>query len=102
MKTLTTTDLNHVAGGLSKSADLSNSLSQINSSLSSLTQNKNSGGFDSTTRLMLVLAMSQNKNSGPTVIAGGGAPAYAAAPVAYGGGGPVINVSTRVRSRGWW
>jgi len=91
MQTLTTIALSNVHGGkTSKSSELTTALTSIQSSIKDVASQKNSGGFDSTTMLMLGLMMSQ-KNSGPTVVAG----APAAAPVVAGG--PVVNISTRIR-----
>jgi bacteriocin-like protein len=94
MKTLTTTALENVSGGASKSSELSTALTNIQSSIKDVANQKNnSGGFgDSSTMLMLGLMLSQKNSSGPTVVQAG-APAVAA-------GGPVVNISTRVR-RGW-
>ena len=92
MKTITTLALSHVNGG-TKSSDLTTALTSIQSSIKDVATSKNSGGLDSTTMLMLAMTMGQ-KNNGPTVVAG----APAAAPVVAGG--PIVNISTRVR-RGW-
>jgi hypothetical protein len=93
MKTLTTTVLENVSGGASKSSELTTALSSIQSSIKDVaSQKNNSGGLgDSSTMLMLGLMMSQKNSSGPTVVSAG-APAAAS--------GPVVNISTRVR-RGW-
>jgi len=92
MKTLTTNVLETVSGGASKSSELSTALSSIQSSIKDVAgQKNNSGGFDSTTMLMLTMMMGNKQSSGPTVVtAGAPAPAH----------GPIVNISTRVR-RGW-
>ncbi len=94
MQTITTTQLEVVSGGASKSTEISSALTGVKDALNSATTNKNSssGGLgDPMTMMMMGLMMSQ-KNQGPTVVSAG-APAAAV-------GGPVINVNTRVR-RGW-
>jgi hypothetical protein len=94
MQTITTTQLEVVSGGASKSTEISSALTGVKDALNAATTNKNSSGGlgDPMTMMMMGLMMSQ-KNQGPTVVAG--APA---APAVVGG--PVINVNTRVR-RGW-
>ncbi len=89
MQTITTLALSNVNGGASKSSELTTALTSIQSSIKDVAANKNNGGLDSTTFLMLGLMMSQ-KNSGPTVVAGAAAPAVVA-------GGPQVNISTRIR-----
>lgn len=94
MQTITTNDLEVVSGGASKSTEITTALNGVKDALSSATKNNQSSGLgDSSTMLMLGLMLSQ-RNQGPTVVAAGGAPA---APVV---GGPIVNISTRVR-RGW-
>lgn len=88
MQTITTTALSTVNGGASKSSELTTALSSIQSSIKDVASQKSSG-IDPTMMLVLAMTMSQ-KSSGPTVVAG--APA---APVVAGG--PVVNISTRVR-----
>jgi hypothetical protein len=91
MTTITTLALSNVHGGKSsKSSELTTALASIQSSIKDVASSKNSGGLDSTTFLMLGLMMSQNKSSGPTVVAGAAAPAVVA-------GGPQVNISTRIR-----
>ena len=92
MKTITTIALSTVNGG-TKSSELTTALTSIQSSIKDVANQKNSGGLDSTTMLLLAMTMGQ-KNNGPTVVAGGAAPAQVVQ------GGPIVNVSTRVR-RGW-
>jgi len=87
MKTLTTTALENVNGGTSKSSELTSALTSIQSSIKDVANQKNNNGLDPT-MLMVVMMASQRNQSGPTVVA-----APAAAPV----GGPVVNISTRVR-----
>jgi len=86
MKTLTTNALENVNGG--KSSEISTALTSIQSSIKDVANQKNNGGLDSTTMLMLGLMMSQKSSGGATVVAS----APAAAPA-----GPVVNISTRVR-----
>jgi bacteriocin-like protein len=85
MQTLTTHDLATISGG--KNGEISTALASIQSSIKDVASQRNSGGFDSTTMLMLGLMMSQ-RNQGPTVVAAGAAPAASA---------PVVNISTRAR-----
>jgi hypothetical protein len=92
MKTLTTNTLAIVSGGASKSSEITTALKGVTDALSSQKNNQSSSGFDSTTMLMLGLMMSK-QNSGPTVVQAG-----SPAPVVQGG--PIVNISTRVR-RGW-
>jgi hypothetical protein len=93
MKTLTTNVLSNVSGGASKSSELTTALSSIQSSIKDIgSKNNQSGGFDTTTMLMLTMMMGNKQSSGPTVVTAG-----APAPAAHG---PVVNISTRVR-RGW-
>ena len=92
MKTLTTTDLNIVSGGASKSSEVSTQLASLSSDIKSLASSKNNSGMDPMMGMMLALVMSKNNQSSPTVIAAPGA-----APAAHG---PIVNISTRVR-RGW-
>ncbi len=90
MKTITTNALENVNGG--KSSEITSALTSIQSSIKDVANQKNkSGGFDSTTMLMLGLMMSQKNSGGATVVAS----APAAAPAV----GPVVNISTRVRRR---
>ena len=91
MKTLTTTDLDTVSGGVSKNSEISTQLSSLSSDIKSLASSKSSSGFDPMMGIMLAMGMS-NKNQSPTVIAAPGA-----APASTG---PIVNISTRVR-RGW-
>jgi hypothetical protein len=94
MKTITTIALETVSGGASKSSEITTALNGVTSALSSVKTQQSSGfGSDPSSMMMLGLMMSQ-RNQGPTVVQAG-APA---APVVQGG--PIINVSTRVR-RGW-
>ena len=74
MKTLTTNDLANVSGGASKNSEVTTALTSIQSSLKDLGSQKNSGGMDGTTMLMLGLMMSQ-RNQAPTVVAAAPAPA---------------------------
>lgn len=95
MQTITTTQLEVVSGGASKSTEISSALNGVKDALSTATsKNSSSGGLgDPMTMMMMGLMLSQ-KNQGPTVVSAGAAPAPVVA------GGPVINVNTRVR-RGW-
>jgi hypothetical protein len=95
MQIITTIALETVNGGVSKSSEITTALNGVTSALSSVKNQSSSSGFgsDPTSMMMLGLMMSQ-RNQGPTVVQAG-APA---APVVQGG--PIINVSTRVR-RGW-
>lgn len=90
MKTITTNDLNTVCGGASKAnSDVTTQLSSLQSSIKDLASNQNNKSSD-LTPLLMVMALSQ-KQQGPTVVAAG-APA---APVVAGG--PIVNISNRVR-----
>lgn len=92
MKTLTTNTLATVSGGASKSSEITTALKDVTKGIEGLaSQKNNSGGFDSTTMLMLGLMLSK-QSSGPTVVAAG--------PAAAPAHGPIVNISTRVR-RGW-
>ncbi len=67
MKEISAQTLANVAGGARKSDQLNQTLTQVQSSISSLAQqNNNSGSSSTTTMLMLVMAM-QNRNQ--TVVA---------------------------------
>lgn len=90
MKTITTNDLNTVCGGASKAnSDVTAQLTSLQSSIKDLSANNNKSSSDSMLPLIMVMAMSQ-KQSAPTTVVAGGAPA----PVV---GGPVVNISNRVR-----
>ena len=67
MKEISAQTLEIVAGGASKSTQLNQTLTQVQSSISSLAQNQNNNGSsNTTTMLMLALAM-QNRQQ--TVVA---------------------------------
>jgi hypothetical protein len=90
MKTITTNDLNTVCGGASKgNSEVTAQLTALQSSIKDLSANNNKSSSNELMPLMMVMALSQ-KQSGPTVVAAGGA-----APAAVGG--PVVNISNRVR-----
>ncbi len=94
MQTITTNVLETVSGGASKSSEISSAISALGNEVKSIAANKNSSSsMDPTMMLVLAMTMGQ-KSSGPTVVSAG-APA---APVVAGG--PIVNISTRVR-RGW-
>jgi len=94
MKTLAHCDLASVNGGVSKNDQaLQTALTNITTSIKDVASNQNNNQSNSLLPIVMMLALSQ-RQQGPTVIAGGGAPAPA-----FGGfgGGPVVNVSTRIR-----
>jgi hypothetical protein len=91
MKTITTNDLNTVCGGASKAdSAVTSQLTALQSSIKDLSNNNNKSSSNELLPLIMVMALSQ-KQSGPTVVAAGGA---APAPVV---GGPIVNISNRVR-----
>lgn len=94
MKTLDQCDLISVNGGVSKNAQaLQTALTSITQQIQSVANNQNKDQNSFLLPMVMMLALS-NRQQGPTVIAGGGAPA----PMFGGGGfGPVVNVSTRIR-----
>ena len=94
MKTIDTTDLVNVSGGVSTRSSSNDAITQSLTTLQSSIKDIANKPKDDNSMLFLVMAMSMNRSS-PTVVAGGGAPAYAAGPPVAAG--PVINVSTRVR-----
>ena len=67
MKELNAQTLEIVAGGARKSDQLNATLTQVQSSISSLAQNNNNGSSNTTTMLMLAMAM-QNRQQ-QTVVA---------------------------------
>ena len=93
MKTLDQNDLAIVNGGTSKNDQaLQTALTNIQSSIKDVAGNKNNDQNSFLLPMVMMLALNKNQ-SGPTVITGGGGPAFAAAPAV----GPVVNVSTRIR-----
>src|SRR5689334_1149736 len=92
MKTLDTTDLSTVCGGVTSKNDA------ITQQLMTLTQSiKDQANKPQDNTMMLLMVMMMGKG-GSTVVAGGAPPpppAYAAAPPPPAG--PVINISTRIR-----
>ena len=91
MKTITTNDLNTVCGGASKAnSDVTTQLTALQGSIKDLAANNNNkSSSDSMLPLLRVMAMGQ-KQQGPTVVAAG-------APAPVVAGGPVVNISNRVR-----
>lgn len=90
MKTITTNDLNTVCGGASKAnSDVTTQLSSLQSSIKDLASNQNNNKSNDLTPLLMVMALSQ-KQQGPTVVAAG-------APAPVVAGGPIVNISNRVR-----
>ena len=87
MQELSAQDLALVAGGSSKSDQLTQTLTQVTSSIKDLSSNQNNSSSSSTTT-MLMLAMMMNRPQ-PTVVA----PASGTIVTA----GPSINVRARVR-----
>jgi hypothetical protein len=77
MKEISAQTLEHVAGGARKSDQLNQTLTQVQSSISSLAQQNNSGSSNTTTMLMLAMAM-QNRNQ--TVVAAPATTVVAAQP----------------------
>ena len=92
LQTIDTDELSRVSGGTSSNDQITAALTQITSSLSALSQNKNQSD---PMQLMLMMMMMGGMGGG-----GGGAvagpPAQAAPPPA-----PVINISTTVKRHGW-
>ena len=68
MKELNAQTLEIVAGGASKSDQLNQTLTQVQSSISSLAQNNNNNGSSNTTT-MLMLAMAMQNRQQQTVVA---------------------------------
>lgn len=91
MKTITTTELNTVCGGASKTdSAVTSQLTALQSSIKDLAANNNKSS-SSDSLLPLVMMMAMNKPSAPqTVVAAG----PAASPVAAG---PIVNISNRFR-----
>jgi bacteriocin-like protein len=92
MKTITTNDLNTVYGGASKKADgdVTAQLTALQGSIKDLSSNNTKSSSDSMLPLLMVMALGNKQQQGPTVVSAG-----AAAPVVAGG--PVVNISNRVR-----
>ena len=88
MKTIDSKELVTVAGGLSKSDQLSSTLSSVQSSIKDLSSQKSNSGNDMLLPLAMMMAF---RPQAPTVVAAG-----AAAPAAVG---PIINVSNRIGRR---
>jgi hypothetical protein len=85
MKNLNTTELTTIVGGTTKNDQITQQITALQSSLSSLSTNNPNNNNS-----MMMMAMAMAMRPQPTVVAAG-APAVAAAP------GPVVNISTRVR-----
>jgi len=85
MQDLNTTELTTVVGGTTKNDQITQQLTDLQSSLKDVANNNN-GGSNNNTFMMMAMAMAMRPQA-PTVVAA----APAAAP------GAVINVNTRVR-----
>jgi hypothetical protein len=95
MQYLNPAALTTVVGGTTTNDQVTQQLTALQTSLSSLGNNNNSNSSSSSTMTMMMMAMAMRNQS--TVIAPAAAPApvaVAAAPVAAG---PVVNINTRVR-----
>ena len=95
LETITTADLEHVAGGASRvsarsgsNEQLTTMLTQVTSSIKDLAANQNKGGMDP---MMLMMMMMGGFGGGGGGAAAAPAPAPAPAPPPL----PVINVSVR-------
>jgi len=86
MKTIDTQELSNVAGGVSKNDQLTTTLTSVQNSIKDLASQKSSSGNDLLVPMAMMMAF--NRPQAPTVVATGAAPAA---------GGPVINISNRVR-----
>lgn len=90
MKNLNTTELTAIVGGTTQSAQITQQLTALQTSLQSATTANNPNNNNSSSTMMM-MAMAMAMRPQPTVVAAGGPPVVAAAP------GPVVNISTRVR-----
>jgi bacteriocin-like protein len=88
MKTLNTNELETVAGGASKSDQLTQTLTTVQSSIKDLAASKNNSSNDMMLPMVMMMAMNR---PAPTVVTTG-----AAAPVAAG---PIVNISNRIGRR---
>jgi hypothetical protein len=75
MKHLTTTDLAAVTGGTHQSSQLTQSLTQIQSSISSLAQSTSNHGHSGCTPLLMAALLMNHQRSASTVVAAPGATA---------------------------
>jgi hypothetical protein len=85
MKDLNPTELTMVVGGTTKNDQITQQLTELQSSIKDVATNSSGSGNNST---FMMMAMAMAMRPQPTVVAAG---APAAAP------GPVVNISTRVR-----
>jgi hypothetical protein len=86
MKTIDTQELSNVAGGVAKNDQLTTTLTSVQSSIKDLASQKSNSGNDLLVPMAMMMAF--NRPQAPTVVATSAAPAA---------GGPVINISNRVR-----
>lgn len=91
MHDLKATELITVVGGTKQNDLVTQQLTQLQTSIKDLTSNNTGSSSNSNTFMMLAMMMMMRPQ--PTVVAAGGPPGVPVAAV----GGPVVNISTRVR-----